>query len=295
MVTHRSNWHETMESMTPLEKFNRMAVRAASTVIDTYSTSFSLASSLLGPETRTHIRNLYAVVRIADEIVDGAAAEAGVNVTEVLDRFEADTFLAIEQQFSPNPALQAFAVTARTCGIDLDHLRAFFASMRADLTPSAHTRTSREEYVFGSAEVIGLMCLSIFTYRKRLNDRAQGTCTVAARHLGKAFQLINFLRDHHTDDTALGRRYLVLTDESKAELIEEIREDLRIAHLGIPVLPLTARTGVLASYLLFQDLTDRLEAATLADIAAERVRVPATRKTYLAARAVALASRMKEN
>ncbi|QGU01582.1 All-trans-phytoene synthase [Corynebacterium kalinowskii] len=288
-MTHRA---------TPLEKFNRMAVRSASTVIACYSTSFSLASTLLGPETRTHIRNLYAVVRIADEIVDGVAAEAGLSgedIAEVLNRFEADTCTAIEKQFSPNPALHAFAKTARTCRIDPEHLRAFFASMRADLTPGVHTPSSREEYVFGSAEVIGLMCLSIFTFKQPLNDRAQGTCSVAARHLGKAFQLINFLRDYHTDDTALGRHYLDLTEASKAELIAEIREDLKIALLGIPVLPLTARSGVYASYLLFQDLTDRLEAATLAEIQAERVRVPAARKSYLAARAVALAPRMKEN
>lgn len=275
-----------------------MAVRSAGSVIACYSTSFSLASSLLGPETRPHIRNLYAVVRIADEIVDGVAAEAGLDSAEIaktLDRFEADTFSAIEQKFSPNPALHAFAHTARTCGIDPEHLRAFFTSMRADLTPGVHTRTSREEYVFGSAEVIGLMCLSIFTYRKQFSDRAQGTCTTAARHLGRAFQLINFLRDYHTDDTALGRRYLDLTEESKAELIAEIRADLKIALLGIPVLPLTARTGVYASYLLFEDLTNRLAAASLAEIQADRVRVPAARKSYLAARAVALAPRMKEN
>lgn len=283
--------------VTPLEKFNRMSAQAAGTVIASYSTSFSLATSLLAPDTRVHIRNLYAVVRIADEIVDGVGAEAGLapeQIKQALDRFEQDTFDAIELQFSPNPALHAFAGTCRTCGIEPEHLRAFFSSMRSDVTPGWHTPASRDEYVFGSAEVIGLMCLSIFTHRRPLNDRAQANCVVAARHLGKAFQLINFLRDYHTDDTALGRHYVELTEDAKADLIAEIREDLRVAYLGIPVLPLSARTGVLAAYYLFEDLTDRLDAATLSDIAAQRVRVPAVRKTFLAGKAAACAPRLKE-
>lgn len=288
---------EAAPGRSPLGKFNRMSSRAARTVIASYSTSFSLASSLLGPETRTHINNLYAVVRIADEIVDGAAAEAGLDdrqVEGVLNQFESDMFTAIDLQFSANPALHAFARTARVCELDHEHLRAFFASMRSDLLPQDHTDESLDRYVYGSAEVIGLMCLSIFTAGKRLNDRAQGTCTTAARHLGKAFQMINFLRDYQVDGTALGRRYVHLTEDSKAELIADIRADLAIARLGIPVLPLTARTGVFAAYLLFQDLTDRLEQASLSDIAAQRVRVPAARKSFLAARAVALAPRLKE-
>lgn len=284
--------------MTPLEKFTKMSARSAAAVLSCYSTSFSLATSLLAPVTRTHIRNLYAVVRIADEIVDGVAAEAGLNHPEIEDallRFESDTFAAVSSGFSPNPVLHAFAGTARRCKIEHAHLRAFFASMRTDLEQQLHDAQSRDTYVYGSAEVIGLMCLSIFTHAHPLSDRAQGTCTVAARHLGKAFQLINFLRDYHTDCTSLGRHYLELTEESKAALIAEIREDLRIAYLGIPVLPLSARTGVLAAFYLFQDLTDRLEAASLTQIATSRVRVPAARKSYLAARAVAQASRMKEN
>ncbi|MEJ5998473.1 phytoene/squalene synthase family protein [Corynebacterium sp. H130] len=275
-----------------------MSTRSAEAVIASYSTSFSLASSLLGPETRAHIKNLYAVVRIADEIVDGVAAEAGLSpeqIAQALSDFEAATFQAIDLQFSSNPALHAFARTARECSIDPEHLRSFFASMRADLTPDVHTPESLDTYVFGSAEVIGLMCLSIFISGKNLSARAEGTCFTSARHLGRAFQLINFLRDYHTDDTALGRHYVQLTADSKAELIKQIRDDLAIARLGIPFLPLTARTGVFAAFLLFQDLTDRLEAASLADIATERVRVPATRKSYLAARAVAIAPRLKEH
>lgn len=273
-----------------------MSERAASAVIASYSTSFSLASSLLAPTTRTHIRNLYAVVRIADEIVDGVAAAAGLDdarTAEVLDHFEADTFTAISEGFSPNPALQAFAATFTTCHMSEEHLRAFFASMRADVHPAVHTQHSRDEYVFGSAEVIGLMCLDIFTYDRPLSPAQQAACTDSARHLGKAFQLINFLRDFHTDDTALGRHYVDLDDASKAELIAEIREDLALAQPGIALLPLTARTGVLAAYYLFQELCDRLETATVADIVAERISVPATRKSVLAAKAVAQASRMK--
>lgn len=282
--------------MKALEKFGRMSIRSASGVIATYSTSFSLATGLLGPTTKTHIRNLYAVVRIADEIVDGVAQEAGLDAQqtlEALNQFEADTFQAIELQFSPNPVLHAFAGTAEECRVNHHHLRAFFASMRSDVQPSSHTAASRATYVFGSAEVIGLMCLSIFTAAHPLSSAEQDTCASAARHLGRAFQLINFLRDFYTDDTALGRHYLELSEDSKRELIADIRSDLAIAYRGIPLLPLTARTGVLASYLLFEDLTNRLDAASLADISAERVRVSAPRKSYLAARAVTLAPRMK--
>ncbi|MEJ6014406.1 phytoene/squalene synthase family protein [Corynebacterium sp. H127] len=274
-----------------------MSTQAAGAVIATYSTSFSLASSLLAPPVRRHIRNLYAVVRIADEIVDGVAAAAGFNCQEIahtLDRFEAETFTALDTGFSTNPVLHAFAHTASACSIERAHLRAFFDSMRADVTSCVHTEESRDTYVFGSAEVIGLMCLSIFTAGHGLSDRARANCSVAARHLGKAFQLINFLRDYHTDDAALGRHYVDLTPGSKDALIQEIREDLRIAYLGIPALPLGARSGVLAAYLLFSELSDRLDAASVADIKAERVRVPTAKKAILAARAAAIAPRMKE-
>ena len=150
---------------TGLDLYDRTAQDAAAAVIAAYSTSFGLACRLLGPRVRPHVRNVYALVRVADEIVDGPAAAAGLDAdTErrVLDDLEAETLAAIERGFSANLVVHAFARTARECGIGEDLVRPFFASMRTDLTTADHDAASHDAYVYGSAEVVGLMCLQVF-------------------------------------------------------------------------------------------------------------------------------------
>ncbi|MFC2596574.1 squalene/phytoene synthase family protein, partial [Corynebacterium durum] len=144
----------------PLHAYNHYSRRAASIVIREYSTSFSLASCLLRGRVRHDICNLYAVVRIADEIVDGVAAAAGLDtnaITAELDGFEQQVFRATRTGFSTNPAVHAFASTVHRCRISEEHIRAFFTSMRRDLDPTAYDQAALDDYIWGSAEVIGLM------------------------------------------------------------------------------------------------------------------------------------------
>src|SRR5690606_32868654 len=148
-----------------LDQYNEAAQDAAAAVIARYSTSFGLACRLLGPRARPHVRNIYGLVRVADEVVDGPAVEAGLTTDqarEALDRLEAETLQALDSGFSANRVVHAFATTARACGIRADLVRPFYASMRTDLSRTAHDAASLTQYVYGSAEVVGLMCLQVF-------------------------------------------------------------------------------------------------------------------------------------
>lgn len=284
-------------SVSPLQIYHRAASLAAAQIMGRYSTSFSLATKALAPRMREDIHNLYAMVRIADEVVDGVALEAGLTREQAaaeLAAFQTGVHTAISTGFSTNPVLHAFGVTARRCHLQPTHIDAFFDSMRQDLAETKHDTASLDRYVYGSAEVIGLMCLDIFVADRPLSPRARANCESGAKALGRAFQKINFLRDYRVDSTELGRSYLELTPETKAAFIAGIRQDLSTAYRSIALLPLAARTGVLSAYLLFSELTDLLDAATISDIKATRVRVPNSRKLLLTARAAALAPRMRE-
>ena len=286
-----------------------MSAGAASKVIGAYSTSFSLASRLLPRRMRSDIANLYAVVRIADEIVDGTAAAAGLDAATIhaeLDGFEAEIYRAIDSGFSTNPAVQAFAMTARRAGIKRDHIEAFFHSMRADIdTPggdktSGDTATSERRlhvyspeqlrsYIYGSAEVIGLMCLDIFLSDNPLRPAHYAQAQRGARALGAAFQKVNFLRDYAHDRNILGRVYFAqseggMTDAIRDEIIADIAHDLDVARETVALLPTAPRAAVTAALLLFNELNQRLATA---DVETERVRVPDALKARLVAQAVA--------
>ena len=150
------------ESATGLGLYTQAAQRASAEVIDAYSTSFGWASKLLGKAEQQPVRNIYALVRVADEIVDGAADEAHDNPAKLLDELEAETYRALESGFSTNLVVHAFAHTAREVGIKRDIIEPFFHSMRMDLTEREHDKKSFDTYVYGSAEVVGLMCLKVF-------------------------------------------------------------------------------------------------------------------------------------
>ena len=274
---------------TGLALYNQAAADAAATVIARYSTSFGLACRLLGPRPRPHVRNVYALVRIADEIVDGPAEEAGLPpevAGEILDQLERETLSAIARGFSSNLVVHAFARTARECGIGEDLVRPFFASMRTDLGTHSHDAASHDAYVYGSAEVVGLMCLQVF-----VNAGAQHPVTPSpelvdgARRLGAAFQDVNFLRDLHHDEAVLGRDYLGLSssDGERAAVLDRIDRDLAVAASAIPALPADCRRAVTAAHDLFAELAVRLRAC---DGSEQRVRVPDAVKARLAARAL---------
>lgn len=271
-----------------LSRYDRMADRAAAQVIGHYSTSFSLATRVLAPDTRRDIRNLYAVVRIADEIVDGATTEANECPETALDMYEEQVLHAPRHRFHTDPVLHAWANTYRRCGIKDDHVRAFFSSMRRDTTQTDYNADDLGAYIYGSAEVIGLMCLDIFLREHDPSEQERRTMEEGARALGSAFQKVNFLRDLGEDSRELGRAYLgpVLDEDLKRTLTAEITEELDAARAAIPLLPAAARRGVAAAEALFRDLNERIAATPAEDVAAARVSVPNHRKFLLTARAI---------
>lgn len=269
--------------------YDRCAEDAAASVIAAYSTSFALACRLLGPRVRGHVRNIYALVRIADEIVDGAAEDAGVSTEaqeRLLDEFESETLAATAAGFSTNLVVHAFALTARECGIGADLVAPFFSSMRTDLTQSAHDDASHDAYVYGSAEVVGLMCLQAFVNAGKPAPVAPAPDLVdGARRLGAAFQDVNFLRDLADDRDRLGRDYLGLADGrvSRADVLDRIDADLDAAARAIPRLPADCRRAVTTAHGLFAELARRLRA----EDSGVRVSVPNYVKATIAAKAIA--------
>lgn len=199
-----------------LALYTRAARVAADGVIRSYSTSFGLATALLPDRCRDHVRAVYAMVRVADEIVDGVAAEAGLDADAqraALDAYEAATYEAMATGFAADLVLHAFAATARACGITRDVVEPFFASMRMDLDPRSLTPAEQARYVYGSAEVVGLMCLPIYLDGHRVSDGEHAVLVRGARALGAAFQNVNFLRDLADDAGRLGRGYLPAVGE----------------------------------------------------------------------------------
>ena len=272
------------DEVTGLALYDQTARDAAAAVIAAYSTSFGLASRMLGPRVRPHVRNVYALARVADEIVDGPAGAAGLSTEAqrgVLDDLEAETMAAIDRGFSANLVVHAFARTARECGIGEDLVRPFFRSMRTDLTTGSHDGASHDEYVYGSAEVIGLMCLQTFVNAGSPAPRdPERSLVEGARRLGAAFQDVNFLRDADHDGDALGRDYLA--SETREQVLARIDADLAAAAAVIPRLPPDCRRAVTAAHDLFAALAVRLRREPAATT---RVRVPDPVKAALAARA----------
>ncbi|MDK4332866.1 phytoene/squalene synthase family protein [Corynebacterium accolens] len=275
-----------------LTRYDRAASRAAAQVMGQYSTSFSLATRLLRGRVREDIRHLYAVVRIADELVDGTADHAAIDAAAALDAYEATILAAPEKRLHTDPVVHSYAITARRCGFQREHLVAFFDSMRADLTQREYSATELAEYIYGSAEVIGLLCVQVFLAEETVPAADRTTMDRGARHLGSAFQKINFLRDLGEDSSVLGRAYFPqaaggeLSEAAKSGLIAEIRRELAAAEEAINLLPLSARVGVRAAADIFAELTNRLAATPAAELNTTRISVPNRTKAWLAARAV---------
>jgi len=276
-----------------LALYGAVAEEAASLVIRRYSTSFGLAARLLGPSVRQPVQNVYALVRVADEIVDGGADEAGLDpavAARLLNELEQETERAIQEGYSSNLVVHAFAGTARAAGFGAELTRPFFASMRMDLSATEHDQASFETYIHGSAEVVGLMCLRVFVRdtERVYTDAELATLDIGARALGSAFQKVNFLRDLAADLTALGRSYFpgidvaALTDEQKNALLDDIDAELATAAASIPLLPNSSRRAVATAQRLFAELSRRLRAVPAASLLTTRVRVPDPAKLRIA-------------
>jgi phytoene synthase len=276
--------------------YDRVAEETASVVIRRYSTSFGLAARLLGPGVRQHVENIYALVRVADEIVDGAAVESGldsVGAARALNELERETEQACAEGFSSNLVVHAFALTARETGFGSEYTAPFFESMRTDLTAREHDQESFDRYVYGSAEVVGLMCLRAFLLERRLSPAEDERFVAGARALGAAFQKVNFLRDLAADFETLGRSYFPgvsvdsFTEEDKIRLLDDIDADLRMSATVIPDLPASSRKAVALAQGLFAELSVRLRATPADRLRTTRIRVPNPVKLRIAAGALA--------
>ncbi|GGK56156.1 phytoene/squalene synthase family protein [Ornithinimicrobium pekingense] len=273
--------------------YDRAARASAAVVIGEYSTSFGWATRLLHEPVRTHVRSIYALVRVADELVDDDRQPwSRAHRAALLDGLQAETHRALETGGSANLVVHAFALTSAEHGIGRDLVDPFFDSMRADLSVQVHDPQSLSGYLYGSAEVVGLMCLRVFVDgdQRRYDALAPG-----ARRLGAAFQKVNFLRDLCDDQQVLGRTYFpgvdltTFTDTERDLLLDDIDADLAAAAAVIPQLPPSSRCAVHCAHALFAELSQRLRRTPAEQIARERVRVPDRVKAQLVARSLVAA------
>lgn len=275
-----------------LEHYTEAAEQASAAVIESYSTSFGMATKLLSERIRTDIRNIYALVRVADEIVDGAAAGNGATKLQIrkqLDELEGEVYAAMKLGFSSNLVVHAFALTANRVAITREIIEPFFHSMRMDITQAKHTPKTFKEYVYGSAEVVGLMCLRAFIAGRESGYSAieKDALNTGALALGAAFQKINFLRDLAADFKTLGRSYfpnvtVATFDEAQKQfLVDDIAADLIVAANSIRLLPKDVRPAVSAAQFLFQDLTAKVAATPASVLINTRISVSNPRKIWL--------------
>ena len=259
--------------------FDEVSQQCSKSVTQSYSTSFSLATRMLTPSIRSHIYNIYGFVRFADEIVDSFH---NYPKTLLLDRFEEDLYLSLEHKISLNPILNSFQHTVHKFDIDINLIEAFLKSMRWDLNKQNYdTVDDYNQYIYGSADVVGLMCLKVFVNGS--NDKYE-TLKPAAMALGSAFQKVNFLRDLKADLENLERSYFPNVDftkfdeASKHNIIEEIEDDFCRAYDGIFKLPHEAKFGVYTAYKYYTVLLKKLKNTPSMQITNVRVRVPNYKK-----------------
>lgn len=251
-----------------------------------YSTSFSSAIRLLHSDIQGPIYDIYGLVRFADEIVD---TFHGFDKISLLANFKKETYEAIAQGISLNPILHSFQITVNRYNIDLALVDAFFKSMEFDLDRSNYDQQGYAEYIYGSAEVVGLMCLFVFCD----GDRQQyEKLKPHAQSLGSAFQKVNFLRDVKADYQQLNRVYFpgvdfnAFTPEMKEAIESDIEQDFQHAYMGIIQLPLKARFGVYLAYKYYMSLFKKIKALQPQRILEERIRIPNYHKAWVAAKAV---------
>jgi len=268
------------------ELFDQVSFDTSKLVTKKYSTSFSLAVKMLSPTIRSAIYNIYGFVRFADEIVD---TFHDYKKEELLDDFEKEYYKALENGISLNPILNSFQATVKRYNITDDLVKSFLKSMRADLSKTAYeTQEEYNEYIYGSADVVGLMCLKVFVDG---DDEKYNELKNAAMRLGSAFQKVNFLRDLKDDFELLNRSYFPNVDltsldtESKHLIIKEIEEDFDFAfNHGILKLPVEAKFGVYMAYRYYRRLLKKLNSVPSSEIIETRVRISDPMKINLLAR-----------
>lgn len=265
--------------------FDKVSGTCSKAVTNAYSTSFSMATKMLAPSIRQDIYNIYGFVRFADEIVDSFH---DYDKEILLNDFTDDLNKAIKNKISLNPILNAFQETVHRYNIDASLYTAFLKSMRLDLHKSAYlTQTEYKEYIYGSADVVGLMCLKVFVNG---NHEQYEELRSSAMSLGSAFQKVNFLRDLKADYEDLSRSYFpdtnldALDEESKQKIILEIEEDFKLGYAGILKLPAEAKFGVYTAYIYYNQLLKKLKNVPSLEIKNSRISVPGYEKAGLLAK-----------
>lgn len=265
------------------ELFDHISVASSAIVTKTYSTSFSLGIRCLHKKFHNAIYSIYGFVRLADEIVDSFH---DYNKRDLLTDFTADTYKAIEKGISLNPILNSFQHVVNDYAIDRELIDCFLASMEMDLQETEHSCLSYENYILGSAEVVGLMCLRVFTEN---DDSLYQELKPSAMKLGAAFQKVNFLRDLKNDYEVLGRVYFpqvdlsVFSEKEKTAIELDIEKDFEAALKGIKQLPRSSRFGVYVAYIYYKNLFNKIKSVSSVNIMSERVRIPNSRKLSLLA------------
>ncbi len=265
--------------------FDRVSIECSKIVTESYSTSFSLATRMLSSSIRNDIYNIYGFVRFADEIVD---TFHDYDKETLFNDFERSLENALENKISLNPILNSFQKTYHQYRIPKHLVDSFMKSMRMDLSKNIYSSQEEyREYIYGSADVVGLMCLCVFVNgdQEKYEDLKD-----AAKALGSAFQKINFLRDLKADYEDLNRSYfpntnlLDLDEQSKIRIVAEIKEDLRIGYEGILKLPNSSKFGVYTAYKYYSKLLNKLKRTPSREIKNARIRIPNYQKFGLLAK-----------
>jgi phytoene/squalene synthetase len=265
--------------------FDQVSHECSRTTTKAYSTSFSTAVKMLAPTIRQDIYNIYGFVRFADEIVD---TFHDYDKATLFARFESDLEHALVDRISLNPILNSFQRTVHQYNIPRHLIAAFMKSMKMDLHKSKYyTYSEYQDYIYGSADVVGLMCLMVFVNG---DEQKYNELKDAAMRLGSAFQKVNFLRDLKADFEDLSRTYFPNTDltqldeASKTEIIRDIEADFEAAYAGIIKLPMEAKFGVYTAYIYYKKLLTKLKRTPSKEIRSTRIRVPDYQKIGLLAK-----------
>jgi phytoene/squalene synthetase len=264
--------------MLSMDLYNQTTLECSKLITQNYSTSFTLGIKTLDKKFHFPIYAIYGFVRYADEIVD---TFHGHNKKELLDSFKKDTYKAIEDKISLNPVLNSFQLVVNEYAISSELIEAFLKSMEMDLYFSEYNAGGYEEYIYGSAEVVGLMCLCVFCERDQaMYDRLKEP----ARRLGAAFQKVNFLRDIKSDYYERGRIYFpgvnfdAFNGDAKTAIEQDIQQDFDAAYEGIIRLPQGAKWGVYLAYMYYVSLFNKIKSLPASRVLEERIRVPDNKK-----------------
>jgi phytoene synthase len=265
--------------------FHDVSQQCSRITTERYSTSFNSAIRLLHRDLRMPVYNLYGFVRFADEIVD---TFHGYDKATLLEEFKKETWLAIERKISINPILHSFQMVVNQYNIDHELIEAFFASMESDLNKQAYDVNGYKQYIYGSAEVVGLMCLYVFCEG---NKDLYNSLKAPAQALGAAFQKVNFLRDVKADYQQLKRTYFPgvdfnhFTPAMKEQIESDIANDFQNAYKGILHLPVKARFGVYVAYKYYLSLFKKIRRSQPQVLLEDRIRIPNYSKAFIVMRA----------